>query len=179
MHCHQAPSDLKDEDRPVILVGNPNVGKSAVFSAFTGRRVDISNYPGTTVELANGRLGVNGYQLTLIDTPGVQSLLPHSDDERVARDVLLRQTPWAVIQVADAKNLRRSLLLTSQLAEHDVPFVMALNMGHRGGRAAVGANSGCGRGEDGGHPGEGVGGTAGEVGRSATGALSNSVRCHD
>lgn len=128
MHCHQAVMDRVDEERPVILMGNPNVGKSALFAAFTGRHVDISNYPGTTVELAHGRLGVNGHTLTLVDTPGVQSLLPRSDDERVARDVLLGQTPWAVIQVADAKNLRRALLLTFQLAEHDVPFVLALNM---------------------------------------------------
>lgn len=128
MHCHQAVIDRVDEERPVILMGNPNVGKSALFAAFTGRHVDISNYPGTTVELAYGRLGVKGHTLTLIDTPGVQSLLPRSDDERVARDVLLGQTPWAVIQVADAKNLRRALLLTFQLAEHDVPFVLALNM---------------------------------------------------
>jgi ferrous iron transport protein B len=90
--------------------------------------VDISNYPGTTVELANGRLGINGHQITLIDTPGVQSLLPRSDDERVARDVLLTHSPWAVIQVADAKNLRRGLLLTLQLAEHDMPMVLTLNM---------------------------------------------------
>lgn len=128
MHCHPAPEALIDVERPVVLVGNPNVGKSALFAAFTGRRVDISNYPGTTVELAHGRLQVDEHALTLIDTPGVQSLLPRSDDERVARDVLLTQVPWAVIQVADAKNLRRSLLLSFQLAEHDMPLVLALNM---------------------------------------------------
>lgn len=128
MHCHQTTIDMMEGDHPIILVGNPNVGKSAVFAAFTGRHVDISNYPGTTVELAYGRLHVNGHELALIDTPGVQSLLPRSDDERVARDVLLTESPWSVIQVADAKNLRRALLLTFQLAEHDVPFVLALNM---------------------------------------------------
>lgn len=128
MQCHQTMTDTIDGERPVILVGNPNVGKSAIFAAFTGRRVDVSNYPGTTVELTYGRLGVNGHELALIDTPGVQSLLPNSDDERVARDVLLAESPWAVIQVADAKNLRRTLLLTFQLAEHETPFVLALNM---------------------------------------------------
>jgi len=128
MHCHQTTIDMIDGDRSVILVGNPNLGKSAVFAALTGRRVDISNYSGTTVELACGRLSVNGHELALVDTPGVQSLLPRSDDERVARDVLLTESPWAVIQVADAKNLRRALLLTFQLAEHDAPFILALNM---------------------------------------------------
>lgn len=114
--------------RPVVLIGNPNVGKSALFAAFTGRRVDISNYPGTTVELTYGSLNVAGVTLALIDTPGVQSLAPHSDDERVTRQVLLEQMPWAVIQVAEAKNLRRALLLTFQLAEYAIPCVLALNM---------------------------------------------------
>jgi len=115
-------------ERPVVLLGNPNVGKSALFSAFTGRRVDVSNYPGTTVEVAHGRLRVNGHDLNLIDTPGIQSLLPRSEDERVARDVLLEEAPWAVVQVADSKNLRRALLLAFQLAEHETPYVLALNM---------------------------------------------------
>jgi len=111
-----------------VLIGNPNVGKSAVFSALTGRHVDISNYPGTTVELTRGRFRLNGHEVDLIDTPGIQSLLARSDDERVARDVLLDETPWAVLQVADSKNLRRALQLTFQLAEHELPFVLALNM---------------------------------------------------
>jgi ferrous iron transport protein B len=128
MHCHQIESRTPTDDQPVILVGNPNVGKSAIFAGFTGRRVDVSNYPGTTVELAHGRLKVNGSELPLIGTPGIHSLLPRSDDERVARDVLTAESPWAVIQVADSKNLRRALLLTFQLAEYDLPLVLALNM---------------------------------------------------
>lgn len=128
MVCHEALSQTDIAERPVVLVGNPNVGKSALFAAFTGRRVDISNYPGTTVELTRGSLNLDGVTLALIDTPGVQSLTPHSDDERVTRRVLLEHKPWAVIQVADAKNLRRALLLTFQLAEYAIPCVLALNM---------------------------------------------------
>lgn len=128
MHCHSAALESTPGTRPVVLIGNPNVGKSAVFSAFTGRRVDISNYPGTTVEVTRGRLRLGEHEVDLIDTPGIQSLLAHSDDERVARDVLLEETPWAVLQVADSKNLRRALQLTFQLAEHELPFVLALNM---------------------------------------------------
>ena len=129
MHSHQTKTTTSVNGRPIILVGNPNVGKSAIFAWFTGRHVDVANYPGTTVELAHGKLHLNGAgETALIDTPGVQSLMPRSDDERVARDVLLAQMPWAVVQVADTKNLRRSLLLTFQLAEHDIPFVLALNM---------------------------------------------------
>lgn len=128
MQCHQTNQFLLDITRPILLMGNPNVGKSALFAQFTGHHVDISNYPGTTVELAHSRFSINGTDVTLIDTPGIQSLLPRSDDERVSCDVLQNGSPWAVIQVADTKNLRRALLLTFQLAEYEVPFVMALNM---------------------------------------------------
>ncbi len=128
MSCHAAAIELTPGTRPIVLIGNPNVGKSAVFSAFTGRHVDISNYPGTTVELTRGQVRLGDQEVDLIDTPGIQSLLARSDDERVARDVLLEETPWAVLQVADSKNLRRALQLTFQLAEHELPFVLALNM---------------------------------------------------
>jgi ferrous iron transport protein B len=128
MQCHEATT-VDIGGRPIVLIGNPNVGKSAIFARLTGRHVDVSNYPGTTVEVTQGKVRLNGSgEVALIDTPGVQSLLPRSDDERVARDVLLRESPWAVVQVADTKNLRRALLLTFQLAEHDTPFVLALNM---------------------------------------------------
>jgi ferrous iron transport protein B len=128
MHCHGGALPSLAAGQPVVLIGNPNVGKSALFAAFTGRHVDVSNYPGTTVELARGRLQLNGTDIDLIDTPGVQSLMPRSADEQVAREVLLAESPAAVIQVADAKNLRRALLLTFQLAEHELPFILALNM---------------------------------------------------
>ena len=111
----------------MVLVGNSNVGKSAVFAALTGRRVDVSNYPGTTVEIASGAVR-EGAERTLIDTPGVRSLLPLSEDERVARDALLDLEPSAVVQVIDAKNLRRGLLLTFELAETGLPVVLCLNM---------------------------------------------------
>lgn len=123
MTCHPAAPTL-DPDAPIILVGNPNVGKSALFSALTGRYVEVSNFPGTTVELSTGK--VDG--LSLIDTPGVHSLYPRSDDERVTRDILLARPPRAVVQVADARNLRRSLLLTLQLAELGYPFILDVNM---------------------------------------------------
>jgi ferrous iron transport protein B len=89
--------------------------------------VDVSNYPGTTVEIASGTVR-EGAERTLIDTPGVRSLLPLSEDERVARDALLDLEPSAVVQVIDAKNLRRGLLLTFELAETGLPVVLCLNM---------------------------------------------------
>ncbi|MCC7207867.1 MAG: ferrous iron transport protein B [Anaerolineae bacterium] len=112
---------------PIILVGNPNVGKSVIFGRLTGRYVVVSNYPGTTVEVARGTLPDGA---PILDTPGTNTLSGHSDDERVARDVLLahRDTARAVVQVADAKNLRRALLLTLQLADLGVRAVLVLNM---------------------------------------------------
>ena len=113
-----------ENDAHVILVGNPNVGKSALFGALTGRYVEISNFPGTTVELSIGR--TDG--MRLVDTPGIQSLHARSDDERVTRDILLERGGSLMLQVADARNLRRSLLLTMQLAELDRPLLLDVNM---------------------------------------------------
>lgn len=123
MTCHSSVPVL-DPDAPVVLIGNPNVGKSAIFGALTGRYVEVSNFPGTTVEVSAGKVG----EAPLIDTPGIDSLYPRSDDERVARNILLSRPPRAVVQVTDARNLRRGLLLTLQLAELGYPFVLDLNM---------------------------------------------------
>ncbi|HSQ15123.1 MAG TPA: ferrous iron transport protein B, partial [Candidatus Binatia bacterium] len=112
----------------VILVGNPNVGKSVVFGALTGRYVNVSNYPGTTVEITRGEARDRGTTLEVIDTPGVYSLLPMSEDERVTRDILMSEPGARVLQVCDAKNMRRSLMITAQLAEMEVPLVLAVNM---------------------------------------------------
>jgi ferrous iron transport protein B len=112
----------------VILVGNPNVGKSVVFGTLTGRYVNVSNYPGTTVEVTRGEARDRGSIYEVIDTPGVYSLLPMSEDERVTRDILMREPGARVLQVCDAKNMRRSLMITIQLAEMGVPLVLAVNM---------------------------------------------------
>jgi ferrous iron transport protein B len=112
----------------VALVGNPNVGKSVIFSHLTGRYVTVSNYPGTTVEIMRGIGFVDNQKIGIIDTPGVNGLLPMSEDERVARDVLLYEAPTQIVQVADSKNMYRSLLLAVQLIETNLPLVLNLNM---------------------------------------------------
>ncbi len=117
-----------DSTGAVILVGNPNVGKSVVFGALTGRYVNVSNYPGTTVEITRGEARDRGKSIEVIDTPGVYSLLPMSEDERVTRDILMREPGARILQVCDAKNMRRSLMITSQLAEMGIPLVLAVNM---------------------------------------------------
>jgi ferrous iron transport protein B len=116
--------------RRVLLVGNPNVGKSALFNALTGLRTTVSNYPGTTVEVTRGVLAADP-GVELVDTPGVNSLLPLTEDERVTWDLLAaarRDPEMAVVQVADAKDLRRALVLTLQLGQLGVPTVLGLNM---------------------------------------------------
>jgi len=115
-------------DRTVVLVGNPNVGKSVIFNRLTGRYAVVSNYPGTTVDLSRGVAIIGGQNVQVIDTPGTNSLTPVSEDEQVTRDVLFREKPHAVIQVADAKNLQRTLLLTMELLELNIPMVLVLNM---------------------------------------------------
>ncbi|HEY6929148.1 MAG TPA: ferrous iron transport protein B, partial [Thermoanaerobaculia bacterium] len=112
----------------VALVGNPNVGKSALFGALTGTYVTVSNYPGTTVALSTGHTVVSGQRIGIIDTPGAGSFHPSSEDERVTRDILLSGRAGAVVVVGDAKNLERTLLLALQVAETRIPFVLCLNM---------------------------------------------------
>lgn len=111
----------------MVLVGNPNVGKSVLFGALTGRYVTVSNFPGTTVEVARGSLGGDGAR-PLIDTPGIQSLMASSDDERVTRDILRSERDATVVLVVDTKNLLRGLILALELAETGVRFVVNLNM---------------------------------------------------
>ena len=112
----------------IILVGNPNVGKSVLFGALTGSYVTVSNYPGTTVEMTRGHLESSDVRVEVLDTPGANSLSPSSDDERVTRDVILGTADAAIVVVGDAKNLERTILLALQIGEMDLPHVVALNM---------------------------------------------------
>jgi len=112
----------------VLLVGNPNVGKSVMFNNLTGAYATVSNYPGTTVEVARGTGRIGAAEFEVIDTPGMYSLMPISEEERVARDIILEESPTVVLQIADAKNLERMLGLTVQLIEAGLPLILVLNM---------------------------------------------------
>ena len=127
MHCQANQSFQRQPGGSIALVGHPNVGKSALFQRLTGQRVTISNYPGTTVEIARG-ISKALADAPIIDTPGVIAFPPHSDDEEVTARVLFDEPLNAVLQVGDAKNLRRTLLFSVQLIEMGLPYVLALNM---------------------------------------------------
>jgi len=127
----QKKKKIKDERSPysrIVLAGNPNVGKSVIFGLLTGKYVTVSNYPGTTVEVASGNLTLNNEKFLLIDSPGVNSFIPMSEDERVTRDILLAEQSNNVVLVADSKNLKRALMLLIQLAEMALPCILVLNM---------------------------------------------------
>lgn len=112
----------------IVLVGSPNVGKSVLFNEFTGAYVAVSNYPGTTVDVSRGYSKFASKNFEVIDTPGLYSLLPITDEERVTRQLLFAEKPDVVIHVIDAKNIARMLSLTLQLIDAGLPVVLVLNM---------------------------------------------------
>ena len=124
MHCHhQLPAiDIPEGARKVVLVGNPNVGKSVFFNALTGLYVDVSNFPGTTVDISHGCFGAD----VIIDTPGVYGISSFNDEERVARDVILAAD--VIINIVDSVHLERDLFLTLQVIDTGIPVIVALNM---------------------------------------------------
>lgn len=128
MDCHSPVTKVDITGAgSIALVGHPNVGKSVLFQRLTGQRAVVSNYPGTTVEIARAAIR-DLPDVVLVDTPGVIAFPPRSDDERVTEQLLFSEHLKAILQVGDAKNLRRTLLFSIQLAEMGVPMVLALNM---------------------------------------------------
>ncbi len=125
---NEAQAESTTHPEKAVLIGNPNVGKSLIFGALTRRYATVSNYPGTTVEITSGEMKIGSKTISLIDTPGVNSLTPTSEDERVVRNMLLQDDINLVIQVIDAKNLERGLYITTQVAELGLPLLIVLNM---------------------------------------------------
>ena len=116
------------EKKIVALAGQPNCGKSTVFNSLTGAKQFVANYPGVTVDKMMGWYKRDGETVEVIDLPGTYSLTSYSPEERVSRDVLLKEPLSAVVNVVDAANLKRSLYLTLQLLEMEIPLVLDLNM---------------------------------------------------
>jgi ferrous iron transport protein B len=127
----------------VAIVGCPNVGKSVLFGQLTGRYVSVSNYPGTTVEVARGIGRWGGRTFEVADTPGLYSLTCITDEERAARRLLMRERPDWLLHVVDAKNLGRMLPLTFQLVEAGFRVAVIVNMLDEARAAGLDVDVGC------------------------------------
>jgi ferrous iron transport protein B len=135
-HQHQPEYSFPAGVRKIVLAGNPNTGKSVFFNYLTGMYAEVSNYPGTTLEIYCGRLGKD----VVIDTPGVYGISSFNDEERIARDVIL--TADLVLNVVSAPHLERDLFLTQQIIDTGVPVIVALNMVDEAKRAGIEINVG-------------------------------------
>lgn len=124
----------------IVLIGTPNVGKSVIFNRMTGTYVSVSNYPGTTVEVVRGRGNFGGQECQVIDTPGMYSFLPITEEEMVTRRLLLDEHPELVLHVIDAKNISRMLPLTLQLIETGLPVILVVNIMDEAHKAGIQIN---------------------------------------
>ena len=116
------------DDKVIALAGNPNVGKSTVFNALTGMKQHTGNWPGKTVENAQGYFEFEGDNYVLVDVPGSYSLIARSAEEEVARDFICFSNPDAVIVVCDATGLTRNLNLVLQTLETGKKVVVCINL---------------------------------------------------
>lgn len=132
-------TDVKPNGHVFALVGNPNVGKSVVFHRLTGTYVNVSNYPGTTVNVSRAAARFE-HGAEVLDTPGVLALPARSDDEHATMRALLHENLRALAQVGDAKSLRRTLALSLVVADLGLPWVLALNMADEARARGVGVD---------------------------------------
>lgn len=118
----------EDNHVHVAVVGNPNCGKTTLFNAITGSRLKVANWPGVTVEKYEANIEYEGYELKLVDTPGIYSLSCYTIEEQVTRSCVLDDDIEVIVNVVDASSLERNLYLTMQLLELGKPVILALNM---------------------------------------------------
>ncbi len=109
------------------LIGNPNCGKTTLFNQLTGSKQHVGNFPGVTVDKKEGPIKKHEDAI-VVDLPGIYSLSPYTAEEIVTRDFLIKEHPDAIINIVDATNIERNLYLTLQLAELNIPMIIALNM---------------------------------------------------
>ena len=128
--CHAQPASPPPgkAKKKIAIFGSPNVGKSVLFGRLTGTYVIVSNYPGTTVEVSRAKGLIGKKTFEVIYTPGMYSYLPVTEEERVARSILLNEKPDLILHVVDAKNLERMLPFTMQLLETGLPLLLVLNI---------------------------------------------------
>jgi len=112
----------------IALAGNPNTGKTTMFNNLTGARQHVGNWPGVTVEKKWGGLKHQGYDINVVDLPGVYSLTAYSPDEVIARKFVVEERPDVVVDIMDAANLERNLYLAVQFMELGAKLIIVLNM---------------------------------------------------
>lgn len=111
----------------ILLVGQPNAGKSSLLNALVGPRVTVSNYPGTTVEVTKAKKKINDTEIEFVDTPGIYSISDRSEEEKVTENALFEEEADGAIIFVDATALERSLYMVLQILEAEIPAVVALN----------------------------------------------------
>lgn len=116
------------DEKTIILTGNPNTGKTTIFNALTGLHQKTGNWPGVTVEIKEGYFTYKDTHFKVIDLPGTYSLTSFTEDEKIARDILVRQKADTVVVIADTSNLERNLYLVTLLLELEQKMVVVLNM---------------------------------------------------
>ncbi len=119
---------MADNVLRVVLIGNPNCGKTSLFNNVTGAKEKVGNYGGVTVDSKEGWFNINGRKVQLVDLPGTYSLTEYSPEEMYVRTYLRDNHPDAIINIVDAGNLERNLYLTTQVMDMNIPMVVALNM---------------------------------------------------
>lgn len=132
-HHHGTSGDIElgEGGKKIVLVGNPNVGKSVFFNYLTGIYADVSNYPGTTIEIARG----SWHNHQVVDTPGIYGVSSFNDEEKVARDIILEAD--LILNIVDSTHLERDFFLTQQLIDMGKPVVVALNFSDEMERAGM------------------------------------------
>ncbi|MEF8810601.1 MAG: ferrous iron transport protein B [Bacteroidales bacterium] len=126
--CHHTGQQEITSERWIALTGQPNVGKSLLFNRLTGSKVAVSNYPGTTVAVDRGQLVIGTEKYDIWDLPGMYSLLPITEEERVAKQSVLLNKPSFILHVVDARNLKRMLPLAMELSETGLRVILVVNM---------------------------------------------------
>jgi ferrous iron transport protein B len=118
----------ENSEKAVLLLGNLNVGKTTLFNRVCRKNLKVANYPGTSISVGRGTISEACGRCHLIDTPGINSVMPESEDEKISFNILLDEKPDIIALVADGKNLRKSLLLAVQVAEYGIPITIDINM---------------------------------------------------
>jgi ferrous iron transport protein B len=127
LHQHFG-AELNEKIITLALAGQPNVGKTTVFNMLTGLNQHVGNWPGKTVERKEGIFNFDGRDIHLVDLPGTYSLTANSEEERIARDFILKEQPQVVIVIVNAATLERNLYLVAELLSLPTPLVIGLNM---------------------------------------------------